>query len=152
MARAGRIKIAGHWEIGYNTPLIEAYQWKYPLMEWEVDEWLMCPVSGITVANPQLSLREFPGYDEMLESCAELPRVFLEPRTRHQNPDTVWLDDFEHPLSCVYVFGSAHNNPTLKHKRKQDSTVTIKTQVNGGGLWPSQCLCLVLDDRRRKWQ
>jgi hypothetical protein len=146
------IKVAGHWEIGYNTPLIEAYQWEFPLMEWKVDEWLMCPVSGIKVHGQNLSLTEFPNYDEMLKSCSDLTRVLLEPRTKHENPATIWMDDFEHPDDCVYVFGSAHFNPTLKYNRIQDFVVTIETEINSGGLWPSQCLCLVLDDRRRKWQ
>jgi hypothetical protein len=145
--------IAGHWEIGYNTPIIEAYQWEFPLNEWMVDKWLMCPVSGIKMNNQKLNLKEFANYDEMLEFCSDLVRVFVEPRTKHQNPDTIWLDDFKHPESCVYIFGSAHFNPTLKYKREKDSVVSIKTKIDSGGLWPSQCLCLILDDRRRKyWQ
>lgn len=146
------IKIAGHWEVGYNSPIIEAYQWEFPMLEWGVDEWLMCPVSGIKTHSPNLNLTEFCNYEEMLGYCSSLTRVFLEPRTRHQNPDTTWLEDFKHPKDCVYVFGSAHFNPTLKFAREGDSVVTIKTEIDGGGLWPSQCLCLVLDDRRRKWQ
>jgi len=144
------IKIAGHWEIGYNSPLIEAYQWELPILEWKVDGWLMCPVSGIKIVHRNLTLKEFNSYEEMLESCPELTRVFIEPRTKHQNPDTVWLDDFEHPEDIIYIFGSAHMNPTLKYKREQDKVVSIKTEIDSGGLWPSQCMCLVLDDRRRK--
>jgi hypothetical protein len=144
------ITIAGHWEIGYNTPMIEAYQWRFPLFEWGVDKWLMCPVSGIKTVDGKLNLQEFPDYEKMLESCPGLVRIFVEPRTKHQNPETIWLDDFEHPNDVVYVFGSAHMNPTLGFKREQDSVVSIKTKIDSGGLWPSQCLCLVLDDRRRK--
>ena len=142
---------AGHWEIGYNTPLTEVYQWQFPIQEWKVDEWLMCPVSGIRVRSPHINLKEFGNYDDMIESRPELTRVFLEPRTKHQNPDTIWLDDFEHPENVIYIFGSAHYNPTLKHKREQDAVVSIKTIQDTGCLWPSQCLCLVLDDRRRKY-
>jgi hypothetical protein len=144
------VTVAGHWEIGYNTPIIEAYQWEFPILEWEVDRWLMCPVSGIRKHNPNLDLTEFHNYDEMLQFCGRLTRVFLEPRTKHDNPETIWLDDFQHPEDCVYVFGSAHKNPTLGYKREEDSVVTIKTQIDRGGLWPSQCLCLVMDDRRKK--
>jgi hypothetical protein len=144
------VVVAGHWEIGYNTPMIEAYQWQFPINEWKVDKWLMCPVSGIKVGSNKLGLEEFADYEKMLESCPDLVRVFIEPRTKHQNPDTIWLDDFEHPEDAVYIFGSAHYNPTLKHKREQDFVVSIKTKIDSGGLWPSQCLCLVLDDKRRK--
>jgi len=146
------IKIAGHWEIGYNSPIIEAYQWGYPINEWGVDQWLMCPVSGINnkYTKRGIELKEFDHYENMLGSCPELTRVFIEPRTKHQNPDTIWLDDFDHPEDVIYVFGSAQYNPTLKHKREQDVVVSIKTKQDTGGLWPSQCLCLVLDDIRRK--
>jgi hypothetical protein len=144
------IAVIGHWEIGYNSPIIEAYQWQFPIMEWEVDKWFMCPVSGIKVKDPKLKLVEFKDYESMLDDCSELIRVFLEPRTKHQNSKTIWLDNFKHPENVAYIFGSAHMNPTLKYKRKQDKVVSIKTKINSGGLWPSQCLCLVLDDRRRK--
>jgi len=142
--------VVGHWEIGYNSPIIEAYQWEYPLLEWKVDEWLMCPVSGMKIVNKNLTLKEFNTYEDMLESFPDMIRVFMEPRTRHQNPETTWLDDFKHPEDVIYIFGSAHLNPTLKNKREQDTIVSIKTEIDSGGLWPSQCLCLVLDDRRRK--
>lgn len=144
------IIVAGNWEIGHNSPIIEAYQWQFPIMEWEVDGWLMCPVSGIKLRSPNLTLIEFNGYEDMLESCHDLVRVFIEPRTKHQNPDTIWLDDFYHPEDVVYIFGSAHKNPTLGFKREQDAVVSIKTKKDTGGLWPSQCMCLILDDRRRK--
>lgn len=142
--------VAGNWEIGYNTPIIEAYQWEFPLNEWGVDKWLMCPVSGIKVGNQKLNLEEFADYEKMIESYPELVRVFIEPRTKHQNSDTIWLDDFYHPKDVIYIFGSAHFNPTLKFKKEQDFVVSIKTKIDSGGLWPSQCLCLILDDRRRK--
>lgn len=148
------VKVAGHWEIGYNTPIIEANYWNLVLRDFEVEEWLMAPVSGICHnEETSIHLKEFKNYDEMLSSCAELPRVFFEPRTKHQNPDTIWMHDFKHPEECVYVFGSAHYNPTLQHKREQDVVVSIKTKDDKGVLWSHQCIALVLYDRMVKsWQ
>ena len=144
------IKIAGHWEIDYMVPLVESYFWSWPLRDFEVTEWLMCPVSGIKNPEQRVNLTEFPDYKTMLGSCENLKRVFLEPRTNHQNPNTIWLHDFEHPKDCVYVFGSNHYNPSLSHKRKQDVAVSIKTVQDKGVIWANQCAFLVLYDRRIK--
>jgi len=147
------IKIAGHWEIDFMVPLVEAYLVNYPLREFGVEEWLMNPVSGIRNPEQRVNLTEFPDYDTMLESCADLQRVFLEPRTEHFNPETTWLHEFEHPQDCVYVFGSNHYNPTLNHVREQDVVVSIKTLRDTGVLWANQCILTVLYDRMVKsWQ
>jgi hypothetical protein len=94
----------------------------------------MNPVSGIANTEPTVNLKEFKDYKEMLSLNEDLPRVFLEPRTSHQNPDTIWLHDFTHPEECIYVFGSAHYNPTIFFKRPQDVIVTIKTDIDRGNL------------------
>lgn len=146
------IVVAGQWEIGYNAPLMEVYQWSLPLRDFGISEWLMTPQSGITNREHQVTLKEFENYDDMLSSYEELPRVFLEPRTRHYNPDTTWLHEFEHPKDCIYVFGSAHYNPTLKYKRKNDHIVTIKTKQDKGVLWSPQCAVVLLYDRFLKEQ
>jgi hypothetical protein len=147
------IKIAANWEIGYMTPIMEANYWNLVMRDFEVSEWMMTPVSGIR-HNERLrvNLLEFHDYESMLESCSELQRVFLEPRTKHYNPETIWLHEFTHPESCVYVFGSAHCNPT-NNKRENDVIVSIKTIQDKGVLWSNQCLLLVLYDRMVKsWQ
>jgi hypothetical protein len=144
-------KIAGHWEIGYNTPYIEANYWNLALRDFEVGEWLMTPVSGIFRNDQeQVRLIEFNSYEEMLGSCEELPRIFLEPRTSKFNPETVWLHDFTHPKECVYVFGSAHYNPTLNFKREGDEVVTVKTKQDKGVLWSHQVVAIILYDRMIK--
>lgn len=142
--------VIGHWEIGYMTPIIEAQFWSNVLRDFEVTEWWMNPVSGIRQPQKPTNLYERNGYREILEEIdSNLPRVFFEPRTKHSNPDTIWLQDFEHPNDCVYVFGSAHYNPT-NHKRKQDFVVSIKTMKDLGALWSNQCLAMVLYDRMIK--
>ena len=148
------IKVAGHWEIGYMTPIQEQYYWSYPIRDFEVSEWLMSPVSGIyNQEHLNLDLIEFKDTKEMLSSCGSLKRVFIEPRTQHQNPDTIWLHEYSHPEDCVYIFGSAHFNPTLGYLRDEDDVVSIKTKKDGGILWSNQCVAMVLYDRMVKsWQ
>lgn len=148
------IKVAGHWEIGYMTPIQEQYYWSYPLRDFQVKDWLMTPVSGIrNQEHLNMDLIEFKDTPSMLSSCGDLKRVFIEPRTKHQTPDTTWLHDYEHPEDCVYVFGSAHFNPTLANVREGDDIVSIKTKQDGGILWSNQCVAMVLYDRMVKsWQ
>lgn len=148
------VKIAGHWEIGYMTPIMEANFWNLILRDFEISEWYMVPVSGIRYNEQRnVNLTEFHTYDEMFEAEKSLKRVFLEPRTKHYNPDTIWLHDFEHPEDCLYIFGSAHYNPTLSHKRDEDVVVSIKTIQDKGVLWSNQCLAVLLYDRMVKsWQ
>lgn len=149
------VRVKGHWEIGYNTPIIEANYWNLALRDFEVTEWSMSPVSGIEHNEERIiNLTEHQTYEEYFESLSSgVTRVFIEPKTEHINPDTIWLHDFEHPLDCVYIFGSAHYNPTVHHKREQDVIVSIKTIQNKGVLWSHQCLPIVLYDRMIKgWQ
>lgn len=147
------IKILGHWEIGYHAPITERFYWSLPVRDFEVDELHMIPKSGVKTCDSKVELIEWDSYEEFFRHHPDLPRVFLEPRTPHSNPDTIWLHDFEHPEDCVYVFGSAHYNPTLNHCREQDSIVTVKTKQDKGVLWADQVMCIVLYDRLTKlWQ
>jgi hypothetical protein len=143
----------GTWEIGYHAPITEQYYWSLPLRDFYISNWNMTPVSGIKSAEPGVNLTEWVDYDEFFTANPNITRVFIEPRTEHQNPDTTWLHNFEHPEDCVYVFGSAHYNPTLRHCREGDIVVSIKTNDDKGVLWADQALCIVLYDRMVKsWQ
>lgn len=141
------IVIAGHWEIGYKAPVMEAYEWAFPLRDFGVTEWAMCPVSGVRNPDKQVNLKEFPNYKEMLDYYSDLQRVYLEPRNNKYNPETVWLHDFEHPDDCIYIFGSAHKNPTIGTLRDEDVVVSIKTKLDNGVLWSNQCVTVLLYDR-----
>jgi hypothetical protein len=151
MANNEKVVIAGHWEIGYMTPIMEANFWNLVLRDFQVDGWMMTPISGIKHNEDyRLDLDEFATYEDMLNSCNDLQRVFIEPRTKRQNPNTTWLHEFEHPEECVYIFGSAHYDPTIVNKREQDHIVSIKTIQDKGVLWSNQCLAIVLYDRMLK--
>ena len=142
------IAVLAHWEWRDMVPMTEAPLWSLPLRDFGVVDWRMVPVSGIRNPEQQVELREYPTYDAALEECT-LQRVFIEPRTAHQNPDTIWLSEFEHPEDCVYIFGSAHYNPTLFHRRPGDPVVSIQTKQDRGVLWSHQAACIALYDR---WQ
>lgn len=145
------IHVLGHWDIGYHAPITEQHYWGLPLRDFSVDQWHMAPVSGIHNKEHQVLLTEWPSYDAFFEAHPTLTRVFLEPRTKHQNPDTIWLHEFEHPENCVYITGSAHYNPTLKHCREGDFVVTVKTARDNGTMWGDQATCIALYDRLIKW-
>lgn len=148
------ISVLGHWEIGYHAPVTEQYYWSLPIRDFDVVDWNMVPVSGIRNHEANTTeLTEWKTYADFFAAHPGLPRVFIEPRTAKFNPDTTWLHEFQHPESCVYVFGSAHYNPTLNYCREGDTVVSIKTVHDKGVLWADQALCLVLYDRMIKaWQ
>jgi len=142
------VAVLAHWEWRDMVPMTEAPLWNLPLRDFGIVDWRMVPVSGIRNSERKVPLREFPTYDDALEGC-ELRRVFMEPRS-HETPETVWLHDFNHPRDCIYIFGSAHYNPAVMHKRQQDDVVSIKTAQNRGVLWSHQAAVITLYDRNQR--
>lgn len=146
------VKILGHWEIGYHAPISEQYYWSLPIRDFGAFEWHMTPISGIKNRERKVPFFEWENYNDFFEAHPDLSRVFIEPRTEHSNPETIWLHEFKHPEDCVYIFGSAHYNPT-RHCREEDAIVSIKTKEDCGVLWADQAMCIVLYDRLVKsWQ
>ena len=41
------VRIAGFWELGWNTPIKEIELWEYPLKDFNVDKFYMTPITGI---------------------------------------------------------------------------------------------------------
>jgi len=147
------VHILGHWELGYHAPITEQYYWAFPLRVFGADEWHMAPYSGIRGHEKDIPLTEWNSMGDYFDNHPDMTRVFLESRTPHQNPDTTWLHDFEHPDDCVYVFGAAHVNPSIHFKREQDVVVSIKTPINKSLMWGDQAMCIALYDRQVKsWQ
>ena len=142
--------VLGHWELGYHAPITEQPYWSLPLRDFGLKRLDMIPVSGIRKSEQVVDLHEWPDCGVFFKEHPDLHRVFVEPRTERFNPVTTWLHDFEHPDECVYVFGSAHFNPTLNHLRESDEVVSIKTVDDSGVLWAEQAMCLVLYDRMVK--
>lgn len=151
------IKVAGHWELSWNTPIKEAELWNLMLRDFGISEWYMHPVSGIRHNERQtVNLYERPSMREILDENKDLTKVFFEPYNEIQQPEQgVDLRDFEHPEDVLYIFGSAHFNPVGLFKEEGDLLVQVPTVQNAGVLWPHQCLAVCLYDRLVKegpWQ
>jgi hypothetical protein len=147
------IRVAGHWELSWNTPIKEAELWNLPLRDFEISHWYMWPVSGIKHNEQQkVLLHERDDLESILKENAALTHVYVEPYNaaypQHKPQD---LRTFVHPQDVLYVFGSAHYNPVMfNFMRKHDTSVMVPTIQNRGVLWPHQCLVTLLYDRLLK--
>lgn len=148
------VKVAGHWELSWNTPIKEAELWNLPLRDFGVEDWFMWPVSGIRPNEREVTLHERENLASILEENTALTWVFMEPPCERLGVEPVSLVDFEHPDDALYVFGSAHYNPVAAgHGRPGDAVVALPTLHDKGVLWPHQVLVATLYDRMVKsWQ
>ena len=142
------VKVAGIWEMNWNIPLSESFLWTFPLREFDIMDWAMCPITGIThnESSTKMSLTEYETVAEMVEEFSgDYVRVFVD-----EKGETT-LDKFEHPENAIYFFGCAGRAPT-EHKREGDLSVRLQTTANNGVMWPHQILVAVLYDRQTKCQ
>jgi tRNA(Leu) C34 or U34 (ribose-2'-O)-methylase TrmL len=142
------VKVAGIWELGWNTPLNESWLWTFPLREFAVMDWHMTPVTGIqhNERHTDMQLTEHHSTQEMVNSMPEdYVRVFIDEK------GATPLKDFVHPENAVYFFGKAGESP-IGYKREQDVSVYIPTIANNGVMWPHQVLVAILYDRLVKEQ
>ena len=142
------IKVAGHWELSWNTPIKEAELWNFVLRDFEVEYWYMWPVSGIKHNEEQrVHLLERRDIKEILAENQNIVNVYVEPENPLFPHNGINLRDFKHPENVLYIFGSAHFNPILGNKKDKDLSLTIPTIRNNGVLWPHQCLAILLYDK-----
>lgn len=133
------IKIAGIWEIGWTTPIMEMDLWRFMIAEFNVDEFIMSPISGI--ANNLV--KEVVSLDQAIHDNPHLNVV-------HVTADAdVDLTDFAHPLDALYLFGTA-NHDTVSCMEVGHQAVRIPTLTNQGGFWPHQAAAIILYDRYLK--
>jgi hypothetical protein len=139
------IKVAGLWEVGWNTPIKEAEQWEFPLRDYGVDEYIMSPVSGIGLSNPNVKeVAELGDYLQQ-QRANGYTIVFSDERAEQT------LDSFTHPAdNVIYVFGKASLSPMVAYGQPQDLSLKIMTKNNLGLLWPHQAAVLIMADRLRK--
>lgn len=136
------IEVAGIWELGWNTPIVEHDIWAYPLRDFGVDAWHMCPVSGIRSEH----VIEHPDLGELIENKRNAGKqiVFVD-----EGGDTD-LEDFQHPVDPLYVFGKASMSPLRAYKKEGDLSIRITTPNNLATMWPHQTAVMVLYDLNRK--
>ena len=133
------IIIAGHWDLGWNTPIMEIDLWKFPLQDFGVSELYMCPISGI-----QGKVKERKNIEEVFEENSDHTVIFCDERANTS------LINFQHPEKALYVFGKANFSPFLSLKREQDLSIKIDTKENKGLLWGHQAVSIILYDRLLK--
>lgn len=138
------VKVAGLWELGWNTPLTESWLWSFVLRDFGVGEWAMQPVTGIIHTDAwsgELILTEYNSIETMVEEFSgDFTRVYVD------EAGEIPLSEFQHPEDAVYFFGKAGRTP-LQYKRPEDFSIRLVTIKNTGVLWPHQCLTTVLHDR-----
>jgi len=132
------IKVAGMWELGWNTPIKEYDLWRFPMRDFGVDEWYMSPISGINKGN----ITEISTVRECIDINPDFIPVFVD---ENGSEDLV---DFQHPKNALYILGKA-NGTTMT---ESDVSVKIEIKEGKGLLWPHQAICIVLYDRVKKWQ
>ena len=136
------VVVAGMWEMGWNTPMMEVDLWKYPMRDFQVDEFAMTPVSGIQ----NKSVKEFASIDDIIKHY-HLPLIVVDER------GTTNLADFEHPKSALYLFGKAGFSPLSNYFKIAESLKIETPRKKGGLLWAHQAASVVLYDRYKKsWQ
>lgn len=137
------VRVAGLWELGYNTPLMELDLWQYPLREFEVEEFYMSPITGIQSNY----VKEVANLGELIKTQRNLgfEIVFVD-----EKGDTK-LQQFQHPENVLYVFGKATRS-SMNYFQEGDKSLVIETPQNTGMLWPHQCIVTILYDRMKKWQ
>ena len=140
------VAVAGLWELGHNVPLSEAGLWDQPLRDFGVDEWHMSPVTGINVRERHPELTEHPTVEGMVWSLRE--RFNLVWVTEDAEAE---LSEFEHPRYACYVFGKANWSPFLNLRQPDEDAVHIRTTMAAAGLWPHQCMTVVLWHRGLQW-
>ena len=149
------IKVAGNWELSWNTPIKEAELWNLLLRDFDIKDWYMWPVSGIKHHEEYIvHLHERHTFKEILDENQDVQHVYVEPQNPVQQP--TWgidLREFEHPKDVLYIFGAVGFNPIIRHKREKDIHITVPTIHNKGVPWPHQMLAVVLYDRLVKgWE
>ena len=128
------VRVVGLWEFGWFAPITEQNLWQFPLREFGVTEWIMCPETGL------------PGVvqaADVTDALDDRPAVFLDENGEFP------LDEFDHPDDVTYVFGKSGRS-VLSAMRPDDVSVRVSTPTGQGMMWAHQTLVVVLHDREAK--
>lgn len=130
------IKIAGIWEQGWTTPIMEMDLWRFMLKEFAIDEFIMTPISGIADDYVVEALN----LEQVIFNNSDFTVVHVDAAA------DVSLEDFVHPKNGLYLFGTANHN-TAFCEEAGHMKVKIPTAVNQAGFWPHQAAVIILYDR-----
>lgn len=136
------VKIAGHWEKAWQSPLNEYDLWIHPLREFGIDEMHMVPISGIGIQKKRV--KEYTDLVEILAAFPELTPVYVDEFA------PVSLPDFEHPKDALYIFGKTSLSPYKYYAKEGDLSVKLDSVNNDGGFWSHQAATMILYDRFMK--
>jgi hypothetical protein len=136
------IKVAGCWELGWNTPIKEVDLWETMLRDFCVEHWYMEPVSGIVGHD----VCEIASLETLVEDERALGITIVFVDEKGETP----LADFEHPQNVLYILGKASYSPLKALGRDGDLSVRIETPAQAALLWPHQAIAIVLYDKIRK--
>lgn len=137
------VKIVGHWERSWRSPIEEYDMWWHPLKEFGLNDFYMCPVTGIGITR----CMERSSVDEVFAEVDDqiYTRVYVDENA------TTELSNFVHPENALYIMGKTSYSPYLTHYRDgQDQAVKISTVANSAGFWGEQATILILYDRYMK--
>ena len=134
------VRVAGIWELGWKAPISEHDVWSYMLRDFGVNEWIMCPVSGIDSNK----VTEMATLTDVVSAASETIVIVDE-------KGEIPLHEFEHPENALYVLGKANFSPLALGV---GMSVRVETPTDSQGLlWPDQAIAIVLYDRMVKsWQ
>ena len=136
------IKVAGFWNFGWTVPLDEFHLWNMVRRDFEVDELIMCPVTGI-----DRKVTEYKHLNDILDNVfkktPDIIPVFID------EAGETWLKDFEHPPNCIYILGKTSYS-AYRSNDKKGRSIKIRTPANRAMLEPHQALAIVLYDRMIK--
>jgi hypothetical protein len=133
------IRIAGLWELGWNTPIKEADLWEFPLREFGVDRWFMSPVSGIV----QPLVTEVPDLQPLIAEHRAAGFVIVYVDEKGSTP----LSQLTHPTDALYVCGRTSLSSLVAYGQSGDLSTRIETPLGHGMLWAHQAATIVLYDR-----
>lgn len=133
------IRIAGMWELGWNTPIKEMDYWEVIVREFHIDKFYMTPISGIDSKY----VIEKKRIEEILEENKNFDKVFVD-----INGDTE-LQSFIHPKNALYVFGRTGRGTDI-YNNGEGITLRLDTIEGNSMLWPPQVCSIILYDRMIK--
>lgn len=134
--------IAGHWDFSWSSPYEEMHYWEGVIREYGVDEFWMCPRTGVKSKY----LMEADALEDVLNHHKDLPAIYLAEDGQHA------LSSFEHPHDAMYILGRTNYSPFNYAASRGGVSVKIETPEELGMLMAPVAASIVLHDRYRKWQ